>query len=108
MTVQSNTTGVFYIKSVFGTLLKHWLSNLSNTLFVSFQYAVDVPENVKEKLILRIPIEDKDLINTPNWISKFVIAKGNENGNFRIDTDPETNEGLLYVSKVSEISYYKM
>ncbi|KAI4809244.1 hypothetical protein KUCAC02_018150 [Chaenocephalus aceratus] len=67
--------------------------------FTKTSYAVDVPENVKEKLILRIPIEDKDLINTPNWISKFVIAKGNENGNFRIDTDPETNEGLLYVSK---------
>lgn len=26
-------------------------------------------------------------------------------GNFRIDTDPKTNEGLLYVVKVSEISY---
>lgn len=67
--------------------------------FTKSSYDVSVPENQGEKLILRIPVEDKDLINTPNWISKFVITKGNENGNFRIDTDPATNEGLLYVTK---------
>uniref|UniRef100_A0AAX7UN15 Cadherin domain-containing protein n=1 Tax=Astatotilapia calliptera TaxID=8154 RepID=A0AAX7UN15_ASTCA len=32
-------------------------------------------------------------------MSKFVITKGNENGNFRIVTDPQTDEGLLYISK---------
>lgn len=63
-------------------------------------------ENEKDKLLLRIPVQDKDLINTPNWVSKFVITKGNENGNFRIDTDPKTNEGLLYVSEVSGSSCY--
>ncbi len=62
-------------------------------------------ENESNKLILRIPVEDKDLVNTPNWISKFVITKGNENGNFRIETDNKTNEGLLYVVKVSKISF---
>ncbi|XP_070701530.1 desmocollin 2-like protein isoform X2 [Pempheris klunzingeri] len=67
--------------------------------FTKTSYAVTVKENENENLILRIPVEDKDLINTPNWISKFIITKGNENGNFRIDTDPKTNEGLLYVSK---------
>ncbi|XP_040910707.1 desmocollin 2 like [Toxotes jaculatrix] len=67
--------------------------------FTKTSYEVSVKENENEKLILRIPVEDKDLINSPNWISKFVITKGNENGNFRIDTDPNTNEGLLYISK---------
>ncbi|XP_063742116.1 desmocollin 2-like protein isoform X2 [Eleginops maclovinus] len=67
--------------------------------FTKSSYAADVPENVNEKLILTIPVEDKDLKNTPNWISKFVITKGNEKGHFRIDTDPKTNEGRLYVSK---------
>ncbi|XP_037313109.2 desmocollin 2-like protein isoform X1 [Pungitius pungitius] len=67
--------------------------------FAKTSYAASITENEMEKLILRIPIEDKDLIKTPNWISKFVITKGNENGNFRIDTDPKTNEGLLYVTK---------
>lgn len=64
------------------------------------QYTATIPENEKDKLILRIPVEDKDLKYTPNWISKFVITKGNENGNFRIDRDPNTNDGLLYVTKV--------
>ncbi|XP_033492070.2 desmocollin 2-like protein [Epinephelus lanceolatus] len=67
--------------------------------FTKTSYAATVKENEKDKLILRIPVEDKDLINTPNWITKFIISKGNENGNFRIDTDRETNEGLLYVTK---------
>lgn len=58
-------------------------------------------ENEKDQLVLQIPVQDKDLVNTPNWVSKFVITKGNENGNFRIDTDPKTNGGRLYVSKVS-------
>ena len=69
-----------------------------------FQYGASIKENESEKLILRIPVEDKDLINTPNWKSQFVIKSGNEKGNFRIDTDNSTNEGLLYVVKVSPLS----
>ncbi|XP_019963162.2 desmocollin 2-like protein isoform X1 [Paralichthys olivaceus] len=67
--------------------------------FTKASYEANVKENEKEKLILRIPVEDKDLVNTENWISKFIITKGNENGNFRVDRDPKTNEGLLYVAK---------
>ncbi|CAN9502826.1 unnamed protein product [Ophioblennius macclurei] len=67
--------------------------------FTKTSYTGTIPENEKDKLILRIPVEDKDLVNTPNWISKFVISKGNENGNFKMETDPKTNEGLLYVVK---------
>uniref|UniRef100_A0A3P8QQZ5 Cadherin domain-containing protein n=1 Tax=Astatotilapia calliptera TaxID=8154 RepID=A0A3P8QQZ5_ASTCA len=74
--------------------------------FMKTSYDVAVQENESEKLLLRIPVQDKDLINTPNWISKFVITQGNENGNFRIVTDPQTNEGLLYVSK--PLDYEKM
>ncbi|XP_026017315.1 desmocollin-3-like isoform X2 [Astatotilapia calliptera] len=67
--------------------------------FMKSTYNVTVQEDESEKLLLRIPVQDKDLINTSNWMSKFVITKGNENGNFRIVTDPQTNEGLLYISK---------
>ncbi|XP_017278035.1 desmocollin 2 like [Kryptolebias marmoratus] len=67
--------------------------------FTKTAYTATVPENEKDKLILRIPVEDKDLPDTPNWISKFVIRKGNENGDFRIERDPKTNDGLLYVAK---------
>ncbi|XP_074543839.1 desmocollin 2-like protein [Halichoeres trimaculatus] len=67
--------------------------------FSQTSYKASVEENESNKLILRIPVEDKDLKNTPNWASKFVIVKGDDGKNFRIDTDPKTNEGLLYVDK---------
>ncbi|XP_013886023.1 desmocollin 2-like protein [Austrofundulus limnaeus] len=67
--------------------------------FTKGYYTASIAENEKDKLLLRIPVEDKDLINTPNWFSKFVITKGNENDNFRIDRDLKTNEGLLYIIK---------
>ncbi|CAL8344553.1 unnamed protein product [Merluccius merluccius] len=67
--------------------------------FTKTSYAANVDENTAEKLILRIPVEDRDLKNSPNWKSKFVIMEGNENENFRMETDPKTNEGLLYITK---------
>ncbi|XP_013995698.1 desmocollin-2 [Salmo salar] len=67
--------------------------------FTKTSYNVSVMENQEKGLILRIPIEDKDLLNTPNWNSEFSITKGNENGNFRIERDPKTNEGLIYLTK---------
>ncbi|CAL8279848.1 unnamed protein product [Lota lota] len=67
--------------------------------FTKTSYDTNVDENTAEKLILRIPVEDKDLKNTPNWEAVFKITEGNENNNFRIATDPKTNEGLLYITK---------
>lgn len=57
-------------------------------------------ENTIDVEILRVAVTDKDLINTANWRANYTILKGNENGNFKIVTDPKTNEGVLYVVKV--------
>ncbi|XP_026147074.1 desmocollin-2-like [Carassius auratus] len=62
-------------------------------------YKASVQENQENVLVTRIPVEDKDLVNTPNWKALFEVTKGNESGNFRMETDPKTNEGLLYVIK---------
>ncbi|XP_043075981.1 desmocollin 2 like [Puntigrus tetrazona] len=62
-------------------------------------YKANVKENQDNVLVTRIPVEDKDLVNTPNWRAVFEVTKGNESGNFRMETDPKTNEGLLYVIK---------
>ncbi|KAK2883557.1 hypothetical protein QQF64_016792 [Cirrhinus molitorella] len=62
-------------------------------------YKAKVQENQENVLVTRIPVEDKDLINTPNWKALFSVTKGNESGNFRMETDPKTNEGLLYMIK---------
>lgn len=71
-------------------------------LFFILQYEATANENEINTLVLRMPVEDKDLKNTPNWKSKFIITKGNENGNFRMETEPTSNAGLLYMAKVSD------
>ncbi|XP_041912492.1 desmocollin-2-like [Alosa sapidissima] len=67
--------------------------------FSETKYKARVEENKANILVLRIPVEDKDLKGTPNWKVVLKIVKGNEKGYFRVDTDPKTNEGLLYVIK---------
>lgn len=65
-----------------------------------FQYVTSVEENTVNVEILRLTVQDKDLVNSPNWRANYTILKGNENGNFKIVTDPKTNEGILCVIKV--------
>lgn len=67
--------------------------------FTRTVYETSVEENTINVEILRLPIQDKDLVNSPNWRANYNILKGNENGNFKIETDPKTNEGVLCVVK---------
>ncbi|XP_076991840.1 desmocollin-2 isoform X2 [Tamandua tetradactyla] len=67
--------------------------------FTRSSYVTTVEENAVNVEILRVTVEDKDLVNTPNWRANYTILKGNENGNFKIVTDPKTNEGVLCVVK---------
>lgn len=68
-------------------------------VFTRSSYEASVEENAVDVEILRVTVEDKDLVNTPNWRANYTILKGNENGNFKIVTDPKTNEGVLCVVK---------
>lgn len=43
---------------------------------------------------------DEDLEHSDNWFTVFKITKGNEDNLFSIETDPETNEGVLKLIKV--------
>ncbi|KAM9055210.1 desmocollin-3 isoform 3-T3 [Megaptera novaeangliae] len=74
-------------------------SNDNLPTFRQNAYETSVEENMFNVEILRIPVEDKDLINTSNWRANFTILNGNENGHFNISTDKETNEGVLCVVK---------
>ncbi|XP_055414947.1 desmocollin-3 isoform X5 [Bubalus kerabau] len=74
-------------------------SNDNLPTFRQNAYEASVEENTVNMEILRIPVEDKDLINTANWRANFTILKGNENGHFKISTDKATNEGVLSVVK---------
>ncbi|KAM6929800.1 cadherin-2-like [Lycodopsis pacificus] len=57
-----------------------------------------VKEGEQNVLVKRLQVTDKDSKGTAAWRAKYQI-QGDTNKNFRITTDPETNEGLLYVEK---------
>ncbi|XP_032875379.1 desmocollin-3-like isoform X2 [Amblyraja radiata] len=67
--------------------------------FKESRYTIDVKETESNIMVLRMPVEDKDIAGTNASRAVFKIVKGNENGNFNVSTDPKTNEGLLYVVK---------
>lgn len=47
-------------------------------------------------------VHDLDLPNTAHSKAVYKILQGNENGNFKISTDPNTNEAVLCVVKVNK------
>ncbi|KAM7402683.1 hypothetical protein PAMP_017899 [Pampus punctatissimus] len=47
---------------------------------------------------LRLHVTDKDTEYTPAWRAKYTIH-GDKGGHFKIETDPETNDGILTVVK---------
>ncbi|XP_044068451.1 cadherin-2 isoform X2 [Siniperca chuatsi] len=57
-----------------------------------------VKEGEENVLVSRLQVRDEDTKGTAAWRAKYQI-QGDTNNNFRITTDPETNEGLLYVEK---------
>ncbi|ROL23488.1 Cadherin-like protein 26 [Anabarilius grahami] len=72
-------------------------SNTHLPEFSSATYNAEVMEMELNKEILRIGVTDKDRPNTPASRAVFSIPKGNEDGNYKIETDPKTNEGVLSV-----------
>nr|XP_056700878.1 cadherin-like protein 26 [Euleptes europaea] len=74
-------------------------SNSHLPVFTKENYQLDVTEGQKEGDILRLNVEDKDTRNTPGWRAKYKIVRGNERGSFIIETDPNTNEGVLSIVK---------
>ncbi|XP_051879528.1 desmocollin 2-like protein [Pristis pectinata] len=67
--------------------------------FKESRYTINVKEAESDIMVLRLPIEDKDVENTSASRAVFKIIKGDEKENFNVTTDPETNDGLLYVVK---------
>ncbi|KAF6087846.1 desmocollin 1 [Phyllostomus discolor] len=67
--------------------------------FTETAYFAEVEENRIDVEILRMTVHDLDLPNTPSSKAVYQILQGNENGNFKISTDPNTNEAVLCVVK---------
>ncbi|KAL2103636.1 hypothetical protein ACEWY4_000504 [Coilia grayii] len=73
-------------------------ANTHQPVFTETKYATEVPE-METKEILRIKVTDGDAPDTPASRPVFKILKGNEDGNYMIETDPKTKEGVLRVVK---------
>ncbi|XP_064434902.1 desmocollin-1 isoform X2 [Mirounga angustirostris] len=67
--------------------------------FTETSYFTEVEENRIDVEILRMAVHDQDLPYTPHSKAIYKILQGNENGNFKISTDPNTNEAVLCVVK---------
>ncbi|MCJ8741386.1 hypothetical protein PDJAM_G00070030 [Pangasius djambal] len=77
-------------------------SNTRAPVFIAPKYNAQVMEMETNKKLLRIPVQDRDAPNTPASRAVFTILKGNEEGNYKIETDPVTNEGVLTVIKAKD------
>lgn len=67
---------------------------------MSFQYSASIEENCLSSELIRLQAIDLDEEGTDNWLAKFLILSGNDGNWFDIQTDPQTNEGILKVVKV--------
>uniref|UniRef100_A0A8C3RLF1 Cadherin-like protein 26 n=1 Tax=Chelydra serpentina TaxID=8475 RepID=A0A8C3RLF1_CHESE len=68
-------------------------------VFTKENYQLQIAEGKVGPGVLRLQVKDQDSPNTPAWRAKYKIVKGNEKEQFIIETDPETNEGILSVVK---------
>ncbi|XP_074841916.1 desmoglein-2 [Carettochelys insculpta] len=66
-------------------------------------YEGSVEENKANVEIIRLKVFDRDEEFSDNWLANFTIVSGNEGGYFHIETDAQTNEGVLTV--VKEFNY---
>ena len=51
---------------------------------------------------LRLHVADRDQEQTPAWKVKYTM-EGDTGGNFKVETDPFTNDGILTVVKVRQM-----
>ncbi|XP_061095014.1 desmoglein-2.1-like [Conger conger] len=73
--------------------------NDNRPVLTNATYSGQIQENAVGVEVMRFKATDADEVDTDNWRAKFQILSGNEDGIFSMETDHETNEGVLTVTK---------
>uniref|UniRef100_A0A8C4Q2Z6 Cadherin domain-containing protein n=1 Tax=Eptatretus burgeri TaxID=7764 RepID=A0A8C4Q2Z6_EPTBU len=68
-------------------------------VFLSTELEANIKENVNNIEVGRVKVTDMDSQGSDAWKASYQITNGNEAGHFKIETDPVTNEGVIYVIK---------
>ncbi|XP_010074695.1 PREDICTED: cadherin-like protein 26 [Pterocles gutturalis] len=68
-------------------------------VFTRDNYQLQVSAGQDHPAVLRLQVEDNDSRDTPAWRAKYRVTQGNDKEQFTIETDPDTNEGILSIIK---------
>ncbi|KAF6718086.1 Cadherin-like protein 26 [Oryzias melastigma] len=74
-------------------------TNTNMPVFKKREFQAEVHEMDLIPELFRFKVDDKDTPNTDGWRAKFFFISGNQKGNFKVETDPKTNEGVLSIVK---------
>ncbi|XP_053934364.1 cadherin-1 [Cuculus canorus] len=74
-------------------------ANDNPPIFDPTTYEARVDENEVGVLVARLHVTDQDMQGSPAWKAVYRIKSGDQDGDFSITTDPQTNDGILKTAK---------
>ncbi|KAF7471676.1 Hypothetical predicted protein [Marmota monax] len=76
--------------------------------FTAMTFYGEVPGNRVDVIVANLTVTDKDQPHTPAWNAVYRISGGDPTGRFAIQTDPNSNDGLVTVVKPIDFETNRM